>query len=250
MSDPEEFRHEQFKYIENMSQDKEFRETALDFFQKAAINGYTYVWDWMGLPVIQYPNDLLLMQEVIWKVRPTVIIETGVARGGSLAFYASMLKLIGGRQVIGIDNLIHKYNREAIEQHDLYPFIKLIEGDSASSDTLSELRQQITESDKVLVVLDSDHTHTHVLNELKVLSQLVSVGSYCVVFDTTCDQLTTSQFEELQPSYVRSDWSPTRNPGTAVREFLLGQSDFILEERWHQKAMITNCWNGFLRRKS
>jgi len=250
MSNPEEFREEQLTYIKNISQDAEFRDIAFDFFQKAALNGYTYVWDWMGLPVIQYPNDLLLMQEVIWKVRPTVIIETGVARGGSLAFYASMLKLIGGQQVIGIDNLIHKHNRDAIEQHELYEFITLIEGDSASADTTNEVRQLISESDKVLVVLDSDHTHTHVLNELKALSQLVSVDSYCVVFDTTCDQLTTPQFEALQPSYVRSDWSPTRNPGTAVNKFLEGQSDFIREEHWHQKALITNCWNGFLRRRS
>lgn len=250
MSKPKDFRQDQLTTIKNISQDTEFRGIALDFFQKAALNGYTYVWDWMGLPVIQYPNDLLLMQEVIWKVRPTVIIETGVARGGSLAFYASMLKLIGGRQVIGVDNLIHQYNRDAIEQHELHEFITLIVGDSASSDTLHEVHQLILESDKVLVVLDSDHTHNHVLNELKSLSQLVSVDSYCVVFDTTCDQLTATQFETLRPSYFKGDWGPTRNPGTAVSEFLATQSEFVLEEHWHQKAMITNCWNGFLRRRS
>jgi len=248
LSNPEEFKKQQSAYIENFSQDAGFRDVALNFFQKAALNGYTYVWDWMGLPVIQYPNDLLLMQEVIWKVRPTVIIETGVARGGSLAFYASMLKIVSGRKVIGIDILIHKHNRDAIERHELSEFITLIEGDSTSSDTVNEVRQLVSESDKVLVVLDSDHTHNHVLNELNALSNLVSIDSYCVVFDTTCDQLSPAAFAALQPSYVRADWSPTRNPGTAVSQFLEGQSDFVLEKHWHEKAMVTNCWNGFLRR--
>lgn len=250
MSNPEEFQYEQTAYIQEFANDPNFRKTAFEFYRQAASNHYTYVWDWMGLPVIQFPNDLLLMQEIIWKVRPTVIIETGVARGGSLAFYASMLKMIGGRQVIGIDHLIHKYNRDAIEQHELHSFMTLIEGDSASPQTVNAVRELITESDKVLLVLDSDHTHTHVLNELRALSKFVSLDSYCVVFDTTCNQLSPNEFQALQPNYSMSDWSPTRNPGTAVSEFLADNANFVPDDLRHQKAMITNCWKGFLRRIS
>lgn len=243
----EEFRQSQLDYRTQYASDPTLMSASMDFYKRAAQVNYTYTWNWLGLPVIQFPNDLLLMQQLIWNVRPDYIVETGVARGGSLVFYASLLKLIGGKKVVGVDIDIREDNRLQIENHVFSDFISLVEGDSSKPSTFKEVETLIKNGDKVLVVLDSGHTYSHVMRELELWGKLVSPGSYCVVFDTTCNLLDERDFESLTP-YAESDWSSARNPGSAVADFASENPEFLLDESFAQQAMITNCWGGFLRR--
>ena len=247
-STPEEFEHDQLAFQAAYAEDPQFDAVSLDFYRLAARNKYTYTWNWLGLPVIQFPNDLLLMQDLIWRTKPSVVIETGVARGGSLAFYASMLHLTGGSLAIGVDVHISHANRSRINQSPLADSMELIEGSSIEASTVSKVKSLVGDSSPVLLVLDSNHEHGHVLRELELWTPLVTPGSYCVVFDTTCARLPVDDFRELEDSYALKDWGYGRNPGSAVETFLGRSKDFDVDPSWHQRAMITNCWGGFLKR--
>lgn len=145
---------------------------------------YVYTFSWLGRPIIQLPEDLVRIQEVIYEVKPDVIIETGVAHGGSLVFYAGLFKAMGrGRLVIGVDIEIRAHNRSAIEQHELFSTISLVEGDSTAPETMNRVRSLVRPGEKVLVILDSNHTRDHVLRELEAYSGLVTSGSYLVATD-------------------------------------------------------------------
>ncbi len=183
---------------------------------------YVYGFSWMGRPIIQLPDDLVRIQELIWALKPDVIIETGVAHGGSLIFYASLCKAMGSGRVVGIDVEIRKPNRAAIEAHPLFPWIALIEGSSVAPDTVAQVKAALRPDDRVLVLLDSNHTKAHVLNELDAYAPLVTVGSYLVAMDGIMGQLGNAPRTE-------ADWS-WNNPTTAAEEWLASHPDFAADE--------------------
>jgi cephalosporin hydroxylase len=181
------------------------------------------------------------MQEIIWKIKPDLIIETGIAHGGSLIFYASMLELLGGNgQVVGIDIDIRKHNRVEIEKHPMFKRITMIEGSSTEEKIVEEVRR-LAEGKKVLVCLDSNHTHEHVLCELELYAPLVSVGNYCVVFDTIIEDMPAGSFSDRP-------WDKGKNPKTAVYEFLKNNDYFEIDKNIENKLLITVAPDGYLRR--
>lgn len=183
---------------------------------------YAYTFTWMGRPIIQLPEDMVRMQEVIYKLQPDVIIETGVAHGGSLIYYASLCQLIGKGKVLGVDIEIRPHNRDAIEEHKLSSFITLIEGSSTNESILEEVKRYINENDKVLVILDSDHSKNHVLKELECYSPLVTVGSYIVATDGIMKDL-------FDVPRGKEEWKEN-NPISAVKEFLMNNPNFVFEQ--------------------
>jgi cephalosporin hydroxylase len=183
---------------------------------------YVYSFTWLGRPVIQLPDDLLRMQEVIYRVRPDVLIETGIAHGGSLVFYASLFKAMNTGRVIGIDVDIRPHNRTAIENHELFPLITLVQGSSTDPAIAEQIRTLVKEDMRVMVVLDAHHSRDHVLAELRLYSKLVSVGSYIIVADGIMESL-------IHAPRAASDWS-WNNPRQAALAFLAESRDFILEE--------------------
>jgi len=236
----EAFEAEKRQNIAGLGRDADLRRLALDFMRETAKYRYTYNFTWLGLPVIQFPQDLQVMQEIIWTVKPDLIIETGIAHGGGLIFYASMLELVGGGgQVVGVDLDIRAHNRARIESHRLATRIQMLEGSSVDERIMDRVRQ-IAQNKKTLVALDSNHTHEHVLNELRLYAPLVSVGSYLVVFDTVIEDQ-PADFFKGRP------WNKTNNPKTAVREFLQGSDRFVVDQEIENKLLITVSLGGYLR---
>lgn len=206
---------------------------------------YSYNFSWMGRPIIAYPQDMIAMQEIIWDIKPDLIIETGVAHGGSIVYYASLLELIGGEgNVVGIDIDIRDHNRELIEAHPMNKRIQLIEGDSTSDDVLEQVRGLVQGKNSVMVCLDSNHTHDHVLKELDLYANFTSVGSYCVVFDTIVEELPNDYMPGGRP------WNPGNSPMTAVYQFLEENSNFESDRSIDDKILISVAPKGYLRRKS
>jgi cephalosporin hydroxylase len=186
---------------------------------------YVYGFSWFGRPVIQLPDDLVRIQEVIYAVKPDVLIETGVAHGGSLIFYASLFKAMGRGRVIGVDIEIRPHNRTAIETHELASLITLIEGSAIDTEVVSQVRSHIGANEKTLIVLDSNHTKSHVFTELRLYSPLVSVGSYIVATDGIMEQV-------VGAPRTKPDWD-INNPRQAALEFTAQNPDFVIEEpRW------------------
>jgi cephalosporin hydroxylase len=207
----------------------------------------------MGIPIIQFPADIVVTQEIIWKIKPTIIIETGVARGGSLIFNASQLALLdlcdndqstidkNPRRCIGVDIEIRNHNRAAIEDHPLAKYITLIEGSSIDLVTLNQVKSMITPKDKVMVILDSNHTFQHVMEELNMYASLVSSESYLIVHDTGIENAPESLFKNRE-------WGVGNNPLTAVKNFLDGNTNFLIDEIISDKLLITSSPKGYLKR--
>lgn len=218
---------------------------------------YLYNFDWLGRPIIQYPQDMVAIQEIIWNVKPTLIIETGIAHGGSLILSASMLALLdycdaiesnmsinpsdSKRKVVGIDIEVRQHNRAAIVSHPLGSKIEIIEGSSTDSRVVNEVVEIAKIHSSILVLLDSNHTHEHVLGELNAYADLVSVGSYCVVFDTFVEDMPAGYFADRP-------WDKGNSPRTAVTEFLKDHTEFVVDESIQNKLLITVAPGGFLRR--
>lgn len=241
MSKSREIQLAETEALDRMVRDESFRDLSQRWFAESFRYKYPYHFTWMGRPIIQYPQDLVAMQEIIWSVQPDVIIETGIAHGGSLVFYASMLELLGGdRLIVGIDVEIRPQNRAAIETHPLFRRIRLIEGSSVDPQ-VARRATQLTAGRCVLVILDSNHTHDHVLTELKLYSPLVSIGSYLVVFDTVVDHLPDALF-------VDRPWRKGNSPKSAVHEFLRSTDCFAIDRAVHDKLAITSAPDGYLRR--
>jgi cephalosporin hydroxylase len=240
MNPHEQFREEVKQNIEGLEQDKALQTTSLDWVGTTARHKYTYNFSWMGRPIIQFPQDMVAMQEIIWALRPDVIVETGIAHGGSLVFYASMLQLIGHGDVLGVDIDIRQHNREAIESHPMSHRIQMIQGSSIDPAIVEQVRERIA-GKKVLVVLDSNHTHEHVLEELRLYAPLVSVGSYCVVMDTVVEDMPEDAFPDRP-------WGKGDNPKTAVWAYLKENQDFEIDTAIHSKLLITVAPDGYLRR--
>jgi cephalosporin hydroxylase len=195
----------------------------------------------MGVPIIQYPQDIVAMQELIWRVKPEMIIETGVAHGGSLVYYASLLELTGRGEVLGIDIDIRSHNRAMIEAHPMARRISMIQGSSVDAAVVREVRVRAAGRAPVMVVLDSNHTHEHVLGELRAYADLVTVGSYCVVFDTVVEDLPGDLYPDRP-------WSAGNSPKTAVHAFLREDDRFEIDRDVEAKILITVAPDGYLRR--
>jgi len=222
-----------------MAADPAMQAATRDFFLRSCGYKYSYNFSWLGRPIIQYPQDLMAMQEIIWTVRPRLIVETGIAHGGSLVFYASMLELVGGEShVLGIDVEIRPHNRKALEQHPLFKRISLIEGSSTDEAVARQVRERCVHP--VLVVLDSNHTHAHVLRELELYAPLVTRGSYLVVFDTVVEDMPAGCFPDRP-------WGPGNNPRTAVRAFLETTDRFVVDREIEDKLQLTVAPGGYLK---
>lgn len=235
------FENEKKINIEKMSKDQELNKLSNKWICETAKHKYTYNFSWLGLPIIQFPQDILAMQEIIWRIKPDLIIETGIARGGSLVFYASMLEFLNKGEVIGIDIDIRAHNRKAIEEHPMSKRIKLVEGSSISKETIEKVKEFAKNKKCILVCLDSNHTHQHVLEELKLYSQFVTKESYCVVFDTVIEDMPDNLFNDRP-------WKQGDNAKTAVHEFLNSDNRFALDKDIENKLLITVCPDGFLKR--
>lgn len=218
---------------------------------------YSYNFSWLGRPIIQYPQDMVAMQEIIWKVRPDLIIETGIAHGGSLILSASMLALLdltdaieagtsldprhSRRQVLGVDIDIRAHNRAAVEAHPLASRIRMIQGSSIAPEIVDQVRQAASAATRVLVCLDSNHTGDHVLTELEAYAPLVSAGSYCVVFDTIVEDMPLELIGDRP-------WRPGNSPKTAVRSFLSHHPEFEVDAGIENQLLATVAPGGYLRR--
>lgn len=228
------------KNVKIMTKDKTFKKLSRNWFNNSFKHEYSYHFTWLGLPIIQFPQDIVAMQEIIWKVKPDLIIETGIARGGSLILSASLLQLIGNGEVLGIDIDIRKHNREEIEKHPLYNLITMIKGSSVDNAVAKKVYQHAKGKKRILVFLDSLHTHDHVLKELKVYSRLVKKGGYIVVFDTMIENMPEN-------SFPNRPWGRGNNPKTAVFEFLKNNKRFKIDKKIENKLLITSSPDGFLK---
>lgn len=222
--------------------DEDFRQLTADWVKASVRTKYSYGFNWLGIPIIQFPSDLVAFQEIVYSVKPTLIIECGVARGGSTVFWASMQMLSGlTPNVIGIDIDIRPHAHEAITSSMFSKGIRLIEGSSIDEQTASKVKELVNENDKVLVVLDSNHTHDHVLAELKLYADLVTRDSYLLVLDTVIEDLPV---DENRP------WGPGASPQTAVIEFMKNRSDFENEKHIEQQIGITVAPKGYWKKIS
>jgi len=234
------FEDEKIENICKQGEDARLRSASLQWVIDSAAYQYSYHFTWLGRPIIQFPQDIVAMQEIIWRVCPDIIVETGIARGGSLIFHASLLELLGGdRRVIGVDVDIRDHNRASIKNHPMFKRISMIEGSSVAESTVQEVFRLVGGTKRVLLILDSNHTHEHVLAELKLYSPLVKKGSYIVVFDTTIEDMPGSHFSDRP-------WHVGNNPRTAVREFLLSNNRFIVDEEMDHKLLISSALGGYL----
>jgi cephalosporin hydroxylase len=239
------FELERRENIARMTEDIVLKQLTQAWHEHTAKYNYVYNFSWLGRPIIQFPQDVFAMQELIWSVQPDLIIETGIAHGGSLIFSASMLELnaaCGGpadAEVLGIDIDIRAHNREAIEAHPMFKRIKMIQGSSIAPEVVAQVRARAAGKQRVLVCLDSNHTHEHVLAELKAYASLTSVGSYCVVFDTAIEEVPAAMS-------AGRPWGPGNNPMTAVREFLKTTDRFEIDRHISNKILITVAPDGYL----
>jgi len=235
------FKQECQANIAKISGDEKVQKLSREWICESARYKYSYNFSWMGRPIIQYPQDMIAMQEIIWQVKPDLIIETGIAHGGSLIFSASMLELIGGDgRVLGIDIDIREHNRAEIEKHPMFRRITMIEGSSVDENTAAQVFDFAKGKKNILVCFDSMHTHGHVLKELELYSPLVTKGSYLVVFDTVIEDMPDDFFPNRP-------WGKGNNPKTAVREFLKSNERFVIDKDIENKLLITVAPEGYLR---
>ena len=225
--------------------------TASDFLLQSISDRYSYNFSWLSRPIIQYPQDIVAFQELVSEARPDLILETGIAHGGSLVLSASMLCLLdvmegldprqSPRKVVGVDIDIRPHNRKALDEHPLRFKMELIQGSSIAPEIIQQVRSHADGVDRVLVSLDSNHTHEHVLAELNGYAELVSVGSYCIVFDTAIEDLPAGSFPDRP-------WDVGNNPKTAVHEWLKSHPEFQVDKDIDSKLLISVAPDGYLRR--
>jgi cephalosporin hydroxylase len=240
------FREETRQNIADLGRDKDLQSLSRIWERITDQHKYTYNFSWLGRPIIQYPQDIIAMQEIIFEVKPDLIIETGIAHGGGLIFYASMLELVaacGGPygEVLGIDIDIRAHNRKAIEEHPMFRRISMIEGSSIAPEIIAQVHEKAKGKKSVMILLDSNHTYEHVLAELNAYAPLTSVGSYCVVFDTIIEDMPADFFPDRP-------WGSGNNPKTAVHEYLKNHPEFEIDKSIEHKLLITVAPDGYLQR--
>ena len=252
-----EFENEVVLRVQGNGANAALQQAGLDFMRMSTMPKYSYNYFWLGRPIIQYPQDMVAMQELIWQIKPDLIIETGIAHGGSLILSASMLSLLDYcdaiehgttldprapcRRVLGLDIDIRAHNRAAIEAHPMANRIDMIEGSSIDPAIIAQVQDIARGYERVLVCLDSNHTHAHVLAELEAYAPLVSVGSYCVVFDTIIEDMPAEMFPDRP-------WGPGDNPKTAVWEYLKTHAEFKIDKQMDHKLLISVAPDGYLKR--
>ena len=255
MNPIQQFQLEVEQNIKGLGEDLDLQSLSRLWIREISRHKWAYNFTWLGRPAIQFPNDAWAMQELIWQIKPDLIIETGIAHGGSLIFSASMLALLdmcdaiesgnsfnpaqSSRKVLGIDIDIRTHNRKAIEEHPMASRIQMIQGSSVSTDVIQQVKTIAKGYQRILVCLDSNHTHEHVLAELEAYAPLVSVGSYCVVFDTIVEDMPADMFPERP-------WGPGDNPKTATWAFLEKNKEFIIDKAVQNKLLITVAPDGYL----
>ena len=236
----EEFEQRNKKFINSMNKNKSLLKKSKDWIDNVFDYEYVYHFRWLGRPIIQFPQDMVAVQELIWKIKPDFIIESGIARGGSLIFYASILELLNHGKIIGVDIDIRKHNRIEIENHTLFKRIKLIEGSSINDSVIHKIKKIIKDKKKIMILLDSHHTEQHVLEELEKYSPFVRSGSYVVVFDTI--------IEDMKKHHSKNrPWNHGNNPKTAVSKFLKKNKRFKIDKEIQKKLLITSCPDGYLK---
>lgn len=240
MNQIEEFETERNDRIKNFGSNDELKNAAHHFNVISNKESYSYNFSWMGRPIIQYPQDMIAMQEILWNLQPDLLIETGIAHGGSLIYYASIMELIGNGHVVGIDIDIRAHNKIAIEKHPMFKRISMIQGSAIDLDIIEKVKAYIKPNMKVMVCLDSNHTHEHVLAELKLYAPFVTKGSYCVVFDTIVEDMPKGMYDR--------SWDKGNNPKTAVWEFLKSNKDFEIDTQIDNKLLISVAPEGYLKR--
>jgi cephalosporin hydroxylase len=254
-----DFQKEVTERIAAISGDKGLHEAAAAFFLATIPPKYSYNFAWLSRPIIQYPQDIVAMQELIWSIKPDLIIETGIAHGGSLIFSASMLAMldmceaieanetfnpkVSKRKVLGIDIDIRPHNKAAVEAHPMASRIQMIQGSSIAPEIVDQVRAIASGYSRILVCLDSNHTHDHVLAELEAYAPLTSKDSYCVVFDTVVEDMPKDMFTDRP-------WAPGNNPKTAVWEYLKTHKEFEIDKDIQNKLLITVAPDGYLKRVS
>jgi len=255
----DEFRAEVESNIEGLGKDRDMSDLSRIWLRDTLKHRYSYNFSWLGRPIIQYPQDMAALQELIWSIKPDLIIETGIAHGGSLILSASMLALLdmcdaiehdqtldpkdSKRLVLGVDIDIRAHNRTAIEAHPMASRIKMIQGSSIDAAVVSQVKSVAEGYQRILVILDSNHTHEHVLAELEAYAPLVSDDSYCVVFDTVIEDLDAEHYPDRP-------WGPGDNPKTAVWEYVEKHPEFLIDRDIQHKLQVTVAPDGFLRRVS
>jgi len=241
MNPIQRFREEVNTNIQSMSNDEELKKTTKEWIRRASAYKYSYNFSWLGRPIIQFPQEILALQEIIWQTKPDLIIETGIAHGGSLIFFASMMHLVETNgQVIGIDIDIRKHNRIEIENHPMSRYIHMIEGSSTDRSVIEKVEEFVKCKKKIMVVLDSNHTHEHVLAELELFSPFVTKDSYLIVLDTVVEDL-PDVFSVDRP------WDKGNNPKTAVWEFLKKNKRFLIDKDLENKLLISVAPDGYLK---
>ena len=241
MNEHEKFEADVAANIRGLRDDTDVQALSRIWLREITRHKYAYNFSWMGRPIIQFPQDMLAMQEIMWNVQPDLIIETGIAHGGSLIYYASLFEMLGGDgYVLGIDIDIRSHNRAAIESHPMSKRIQMLEGSSIDTQTIDAVKAHAADKKSVLLVLDSNHTHDHVLAELEAYAPLVTKGSYAVVFDTLL---------EYMPDDLVSDraWGRGNNPKTAVDAYLQSTNRFEVDADLESKLLITVAPGGYLR---
>lgn len=257
MNQYKSFKLECEENIKKQGNDQSLLNARNTVFNESFGHKYPYNFEFLGRPIIQYPQDMVAMQELIWEVKPDLIIETGIAHGGSLIMSASMLALLdmceaiemgvaldpknSKRKVLGLDIDIRQHNREAIEAHPMSSRIQMIQGSSIAPEVIEQVKVVAKNYNRVLVCLDSNHTHDHVLAELEAYAPLTSVGSYCVVFDTIVEDMPKTMFPDRP-------WGPGNNPKTAVWEYLKTHSEFKIDKSIDHKLLISVAPDGYLKR--
>ena len=259
MNPYELFKKEVDQNIDGLSKDADLQALSRVWVREISRHKWAYNFSWLGRPAIQFPNDAWAMQELIWSIKPDLIIETGIAHGGSLIFSASMLAQldlceaietgsimdpkVSKRKVLGIDIDIRPHNRAAIEAHPMSSRIQMIQGSSIAPEVISDVKALAKGYSRTLIFLDSNHTHEHVLAELQAYAPLTSVGSYCCVFDTLVEDMPSDMFPDRP-------WGPGNNPKTAVWEYLKSHPEFEIDKGIQYKLLITVAPDGYLKRIS
>ena len=241
--DGDEFATQRGTWRASLAEDQELRQQAVDLQVAAERHHYTYHWEWAGVPVIRIPDDVMVLQELFWSYRPERLVETGVARGGSMLLNASLMRMCGIEPaVLGIDHKLYPHTTTALQEHSLGGGVELVEADSTSDVAVDAARTFIGDAERVVLVLDSNHTHDHVLGELRALAPLLPAGGMVLVADTLVEEVPEGH-------YAGRPWDRGDNPMTAVKAFLAERDDFEAAPEWGRRALVTEFRDGILRRR-
>ncbi len=240
--DADDFAARRQEWRQAVAADGALRQQAVDLQRQAEEHSFTYTWEWLGTPIIRLPDDIVVLQEIFWAYRPQRVVETGVARGGSMLLDASLMRLCGEEPaVLGIDIKIFEHTHDALAGHPAAEGVRLLEADSTSPEAGEATEAFLAGAERAVLVLDSNHTHDHVLAELRLLAPLLPVGSLVLVADTLVEEFPAGY-------YANRPWDKGDNPATAVREFLAERSDFEMAQDWSRRALVTEFRDGVIRR--